>query len=185
MRSMVTAAGGAPAVSRRTTLPSARLRASSGAFAIPISTVGRAKGGNRLASDQLEDHRRINFAKADMARAARRDSPNEGPSVGMKHRQRPQVPIFWGHLKMRQRAENVEVGVAVRDHDAFGACSRAAGVIDGDQIVLIDLNRREGIRFRLYQASVIEPAVLESLQRDESFDSGQLFSDAIDRVEII
>jgi len=86
---------------------------------------------------------------------------------------------------MRQRAENVEVGVAVRDHDAFGACSRAAGVIDGDQIVLIDLNRRKGRRFRLDQALVIKPAVLGSLQRHKSLDFRQLRSDALDGVEIV
>ena len=86
---------------------------------------------------------------------------------------------------MRQRAENVEVGVAVRDHDAFRACGRAAGVVDGDQIVLIDLNRGEGRRFRLYQAFVIKPAILGSLQRHEPLDSKQSGSDALDGVEIV
>ena len=46
---------------------------------------------------------------------------------------------------MRQRAEDVQVGVAVGDHHAFGARGRAASVVDGDQIVLIDLDRREGV----------------------------------------
>src|SRR3984957_604141 len=130
------------------------------------------EGGDRLAFDQFEDRRWVDLTKADMRRAARGDSPHEGPSVSVKHRQRPQIPIFRRYLKMRQRAEDVEVGVAVSDHHAFGACSCAAGVVDGDQIVLVDLDRHEGIQLRLYEALVIEPPVPGPLQGDESFDSG-------------
>ena len=139
MRSMVAAAGGAPAVSTRTPRGTSA-RDSSGAFASPMSTVGAAQSMViRSRRDRARRHGAgSTFAQADVRAADGRDGPDEGPAVGVKHRQRPQVAIGRGHVEVHQRADAVHPGVAMRDHHALRPRRRAARVVDGEQIALVE-----------------------------------------------
>ena len=104
MRSIVAAAGGAPAVSTRT--PRAVTRTSSGALAMAISTVGAAHSMViRSAFDEPVDRRGVDLAQADVRRAHRGDDPRERPAVGVEHRQRPQVAIGRSHRHVNERAD--------------------------------------------------------------------------------
>ena len=98
MRSMVAAAGGAPAVSTRTPRRTSR-RSSSGALAMPMSTVGAAHS----MRDAFSRRSSANIAAGSTLRrqtcvaAHRRHDPHERPAVGVEHRQRPQVAVGERH----------------------------------------------------------------------------------------
>ena len=52
-----------------------------------------AEHGDVLVADELVDERRFHFAQADIRHAAGSVDPGEGPPVGVKHRQGPQIPV--------------------------------------------------------------------------------------------
>jgi hypothetical protein len=56
----------------------------------------------------------------------------------MKHRQRPEITIRTVHRRIEQRADGIHPGIAVCDHHAFRTRSGAAGVIDCEQISLMN-----------------------------------------------
>ena len=49
--------------------------------------------GDAFLADQPENRGRIGLGQADMSPARGGHDPNEGPAVGVEHRQRPQVTI--------------------------------------------------------------------------------------------
>src|SRR5215475_13950385 len=73
----------------------------------------------------------------------------------------------------------------MRNHDAFRSRSGATGVIDSQQIALVDSGTNEFACCFLQQAFVIKPAFLRARERDEVPDSAQLRPDTLDGVEII
>ena len=61
-------------------------------------------------------------------------NPGESPAVCMEHRQGPQIPISWSQVMMDQGSHDINVRVAVGNHDPFRSCGGPTGVIDGDEI---------------------------------------------------
>jgi len=86
---------------------------------------------------------------------------------------------------MHERAHRVHVRVAVRDHHALGARSRAARVVDGDEVGLADLRTVEGRGRGREQGFVIEPAGAGRLQGHESLHVRQLAANRVHRVQVI
>ena len=145
---------------------------------------GGTKPAHTLIADQLEDACRVELRQADMGRAGGRDHPDEGPAVGMEHRQRPQISIADAKPEVDQGADDVHVGVAMGDHDALRPGRRSARVVDREQITLIDLGPAYISRLRHQHRLVIQPAIALSRQRDEVFDARDLLAHAINRVEV-
>ena len=147
-RSMVAAAGGAPAVITRMPLGACRAQL--------LGRVGDAdehgwRGAQHrrpLRGGQLEHPSRLDLAQAHVGAAHRGHGPNEGPAVGVEHGQGPQVAIGARHVDVDQCADHVHVGVAMRDHHALGPRGRTAGVVDGQQVVFVDFRALE-LRRRL------------------------------------
>ena len=94
----------------------------------------RAEHGNAFFFDELKDERRFNFAKANMGHTPGCVNPGEGPAVCMEHRQGPQIPISWGQVMMDQGSHDINVRVAVGNHDPLGPRGGPTGVIDGNEI---------------------------------------------------
>ena len=157
MRSMVAAAGGAPAVNTRT--PRRREPAQLFRRVGDADEHGRrgAEHGDVFLANQLEDGARLDFAQADVRAAHRGDDPDEGPAVGVEHRQRPEIAVGGRHVQMHERADDIQLGVAVGDHHALGPRGRAAGVVDREQVALADLGARKVRRARP-RASLRNPA---------------------------
>ena len=84
--------------------------------------------------DELKDERRFNFAKANMGHTSGCVNPGESPAVCMEHRQGPQIPISWSQVMMDQGSHDINVRVAVGNHDPFRPRGGPTGVIDGDEI---------------------------------------------------
>ena len=70
--------------------------------------------------DQLEHFYRIHLPQADVYAADGSNRPDEPPPVGVKHRQRPQIAIGRGHGQVYERANYVDVAVAVGNHHPLG-----------------------------------------------------------------
>ncbi len=83
------------------------------------------------------------------------DRPGEAPAVAVEHRQRPQVagtrtePCVVGHRG------GLEVGTAVVVHDALGPSGRTGRVVEGEQVVLVDLHLVGGLGIRTGQPGVV------------------------------
>ena len=145
----------------------------------------RTEHGHRLARDILEDGSRLGFAQADVRAANGGDDPDKGPAVGVEHWQRPEIAVGAGHVQMHERADDIEPGVAMGDHHAFGPRGRAAGVIERKQIALPNFRPREVRRRGRERCFVIQPPGFAAFQRDEVLDVRHLPPDAIHRLEII
>src|SRR2546428_394831 len=72
-----------------------------------------------IVSFFIDNRTRLNFSQADVRRAYRGDSPYKDPAVGVKHRQSPKIAIRQRHRVMKECADYVDVGVAVRDHHSL------------------------------------------------------------------
>ena len=140
---------------------------------------------DRLRLHQREHRGWIEFAQADVGRSHCRRDPHERPAIGMEHRQGPQVPVVRLHRQMQQRADDVQVGVPVRDHHAFRARRRAAGVIDRDQVAFVDRRRRESRVGGGDDLFVAQPPVALTLERDELFHRRELRTNPVHGVEMI
>ena len=81
----------------------------------------RAHRRNLLAFDQFESQPWIDLAQADVQATNGGDGPGEGPSIGVEHRQRPQVAVAARHGKVHESPYDIHVGVAMGDHYAFRA----------------------------------------------------------------
>jgi hypothetical protein len=87
-----------------------------------------------------------------------RHRPGVGPAVSVEHGQSPQVPLAHGHRQVQQRADRVDRGVPVRDHDALRARGRPARVVDREQVPFADLRPLEAGIGRGDGGLVVEPA---------------------------
>ena len=81
--------------------------------------------------------------------------------------------------------EGVHVRIAVGDHHPLGTGGRAAGVVDGEQVVLADFRFGEVGSVRRKRRLVVEPAAARTLQRHEVLDAGQIVPDPVDGREVV
>ena len=184
-RSMVAAAGGAPAVITRTPAGTSP-RAAAGALASEISTVGAAHSQpTRSPAISEKTVRGLNLAQADVRAARGGHRPGERPPVGVKHRQRPQVTVADAEAQVQQGADGVHRGVPVCDHHALGPRRGAAGVVDRQQVPLADLRPGERRPRVADQRLVVQPAGTRALERDEVPHAGHLVADRVDRVQVV
>ena len=103
-----------------------------------------AQPGHALLADQAEDLDGIGLWQTDVSGGGGRHRPDERPSIGVEHRQGPQVPVADPQAQVEQRSNDVEVGVAVGDHHAFGTRRRATRVVDGEEVALGDVGPNDG-----------------------------------------
>ena len=78
------------------------------------------------------------FGRQTCTAADRGDRPRERPAVGVEHRQRPEIPISGCHRQVDECADDVHVGVAVRDHHALRPRRRSARVVDRQEVAFAD-----------------------------------------------
>ena len=145
----------------------------------------RAQHRHRLCRDRAEDRLRLDAAQAEVRPAHGGHDPHERPAVGVEHGKRPEVAIRRRHRVVQERADDVGVRVAVRDHHALGAGRRSAGVVEGHQIGLGDRGPIELRRSPGDHGLVIEPAGPSTLERDEMLDTREPVAHGIDRVEMV
>src|SRR6267143_765260 len=86
---------------------------------------------------------------------------------------------------MKECADYVDVGVAVRDHHSLRSCSSATGVINGQQVGFKNGRSVEFFRRCCNQCLVIQPPWLASAERDESGYVWDLRSNTIDPFNVI
>src|SRR5262249_10928238 len=79
----------------------------------------------------------VNATQADVRRPYCRHTPGEAPTVAVKHRQRPEIGGAAGGARLEHFVEGVEIGAAMRVHDALGIAGRAARVINAEWRVLV------------------------------------------------
>ena len=144
-----------------------------------------AEEGDGFADNVLEDGAGFGLAKAHVGRAHGGDNPDEGPPVGVKHRDGPEIAIGAGHVQVHQGADGIEPGIAMGDHHTLGAGGGAAGVVEGEEVVLVDFHRHESLGRGGESLVVIQPAVLAAFEGDEVGDVGDLAADAVQGVEVI
>ncbi len=145
----------------------------------------RAKRRDRLLLDQLKRQCRVDLAQAHVRGANGGDDPHERPAVGVEHRQRPQIAIGRRHRQVNQRADDVHVGVPVRDHHALGPRCRSARVVDRQQVALAYRCRLEIGRRGVHHPLVFDPPRARPLERHEMLNPFQLAADAVYRPEIV
>ena len=185
-RSMVAAAGGAPAVITRTPAGTSPRAPAGGRVGQRDQHRGRgAQPAHPFAGDQREDLRGLNLAQADVRAARGGHRPGERPPVGVEHRQRPQVTVADAEAQVQQGADGVHRGVPVRDHHALGPRRGAAGVVDRQQVPLADLRPGERRPRVADQRLVVQPAGTRALERDEVPHAGHLVADRVDRVQVV
>ena len=148
---------------------------------------GGAEPTDVLFADQVEDGRRFGLGQADVGAANRRDDPDERPAVGMKHRQRPEVPVVDPKVKVDQRADGVHPRVAMSDHHALWFGGRAACVVQGDEICLRDLGAVELGSRPTQLRLVFEPSLapIGLSEHDKMLHSAQLVPHAVDCLDVI
>ena len=145
----------------------------------------RAEHGDALVLDQLVDQLRLDAPQAHVGHAARGVDPGERPAVGVEHRQRPQIAIGRRQVMMHERAHDVHVGVAMRDHHALGPRRRAARVVDGEQVGLGDVRSLEPGLVTGERRLVVDPALGRPFQRNEVLDTLQLAANALDGLDVV
>src|SRR5439155_3615875 len=98
----------------------------------------RAERAHRLLLDLLEHGCRLHFSQTDMGRTCSRHGPNESPAIGMEHRKRPEVSISRSHVMVNEGPYNIDICVPMSDHHALRPCSGATGVVEGQEIILLN-----------------------------------------------
>ena len=92
--------------------------------------------------DEVVDRRRIDGAQHDMGAAHRGERIDTAPAVAVEHRQRPQLDIVVANAEVDDHVVGVEIAIAVRQHHALGPRGGAGGVVDRDDVVLVE---RDGL----------------------------------------
>ena len=102
---------------------------------------GRSHAGEgaALVLQQAVDVVGLGRAQDDMLAAHRGDRVDAAPAVGVEHGQRPEFGVAGLDSQMRDEVVGVDVGVAVGDHHALGAGGGAGGVVDAEQVGLVQL----------------------------------------------
>ena len=144
-----------------------------------------AEPGDAFLADQAENRGRIGLRQADMGPAGGGHHPNEGPAVGVEHRQRPQITIADPKRQVDEGPDHIDVLVPVRDHDALGPRRRAAGVVDAEQIAFGDVRPHDIGRLRGERRLVIQPPLALPGQRDEMLDATDPVPDAVHRFQVL
>jgi hypothetical protein len=103
----------------------------------------------------------------------------------MKHWQRPQITIGTRHPSVEERADRIHPGIAMGDHHTLRTRSRAARVIDREQIDLVNFGTNKFSRARVDHCFIVEPALGFSCKSDEVFNLGKLFANTVDRSKVI
>ena len=98
-----------------------------------------AEVGDSIGAQQPPDLARVDGAQADMGTAGRGDGPGEAPAVAVEHRQRPQVPGARPQAGVVRHRRGLQVRAPVVVHHALGPPGRPAGVVDGQELALVDL----------------------------------------------
>ena len=100
---------------------------------------------------------------------------------------------------MKKRADGIHPGIAVRDHHALRTRGRAAGIIDCEQISLVNFRAGKFSRARVDHCFIVQPSRIRlrtpkvfasrqldaTSQGDEMFNRGKLFANIVDRAKII
>ena len=86
---------------------------------------------------------------------------------------------------MHEGAHDVHVCVAVGDHHPFRPGSRTAGIIDGQEIALANLDFGKVRRMCCQGALVINPRLARTFQRHEMLNTWQLLSNTVDSFDIV
>ena len=120
-----------------------------------------------------------------MGCANRRDGPHEGPAVGVEHGQRPQVAIGRSHVGVHECADAVHPRIAMRDHHALRPRGRAAGVVDRQQVTLLNCRHVRELLARGHRRFIVLPTLPRPLEREEVADLRQVGSDAVDSLEVV
>ncbi len=146
-----------------------------------------AEPGRPLVAEEAEDPGRLDLRQADVGGADGGHRPDEGPAVGVEHRERPEVAVAHPQRQVEQGSDGVQVGVPVGDHDALGTRCGTACVVDRQQLAFADLGRPgEAFPRALQLRLVIEPALpRRTVQVHEVLDRGQLGADGVDRLLVL
>src|SRR3981189_385502 len=107
------------------------------------------------------------------------DDPRERPAVRVEHRQCPKISICRGHWPVRERADRVYPSVTMRDHYTLRMRRRTAGVVDGEQIRLLDRWSGEFPIASGEQRFVVEPSGSTTFERDEVLDADHAIAHSI------
>ena len=145
----------------------------------------RAEVRHRFVAQQAERQGRIDRPQADVSAAHRGQRPRERPAVRMEHRERPQVARLARHRPVDERPDDVHVRVAMGDHHALRARRGAAGVVDGEQVVLVDRRRVEGGLFGRGERLVVEPPIPLPFQRHPVDEIRARLPHAVDRLQVV
>ena len=142
------AAGGAPPVPMRT--PGARRYSRAPAKVASVtSTVGAAQASvTRSSLHELENRLSLNLTQADLRASEAGQRPDAAPAIGVKHRQGVEIDIGRPHVEGDDVVEGTHDTGTMRQHHPFGACSGAAGVVQGGDVRFGDLHRLRKLRRR-------------------------------------
>ena len=97
-----------------------------------------AEVGDPLLPQQPPDLGGVHGAQADVRAAGRGHGPGEAPAVAVEHRQRPQVPGARAQPGVVGHRGGLQVRAPVVVHHALGPSGRPAGVVDRQQLALVD-----------------------------------------------
>ena len=103
----------------------------------------------------------------------------------MQHRQRPEISVRARHMFMHQRADGIQVSIAMCNHHALGTRCRATGVVDRQQIVFLDQRPLKLARALRQQTFIIKPIGSRAGQRNKMLHRSQLGPNAVDSFEVI
>ena len=79
----------------------------------------------------------IDFAQTDMGATRCRDCPGETPSVGVKHRQGPEIHRPARHAPINQLEHAHKIDPTVTDYDPFRVGGRAGRVVQRDSFPFV------------------------------------------------
>ena len=105
--------------------------------------------------------------------------------VMITHRNAWMNTIGTSHVLVNEGANRIHPGVAMRNHYALRTRGGAAGVIDCEQVGLVNFRTREFSRACVDHSLIVEPTICFSCESDEVFNFGKLFANTIDRCKII
>ena len=144
-----------------------------------------AEHGDAFSRDPLKHGARFGFSQTDVRSANSRNGPNEGPPVGVKHRQRPEITIYGAQREMQQGANNVHIGIPMGNHHALGLAGGAARIVNRQQIGLFDVRRYEVCRRRVQNLLIIQPPGPRAVERHKLLDGSQLRTDPLNGVYMV
>ena len=161
------------------------------ARALEIEDAGQHRRGHAGEGHALVPHqpvKRLRFGRAHdhVFGPHRRERVDAAPAVAVEHGQRPHVHVVVAGAHVDDVVVGVGVEVAVREHHALGPRRRARGVVDADEVVLVQLGVGRG-RLRLARDQIlpVAPAVgrggVAVARHDPVLHLGQPLADGVER----